>query len=69
MLITFYNLYQVWPGLTVFPDFTNPETFTWWYDMVKNFHDQVPFDGMWIVSIKIAYYLFPIQCGDNFFEV
>lgn len=39
---------KVWPGLTVFPDFTNPETFTWWYDMVKNFHDQVPFDGMWI---------------------
>lgn len=39
---------KVWPGLTVFPDFTNPETFNWWYDMVKNFHDQVPFDGMWI---------------------
>ncbi|KAG8446519.1 hypothetical protein GDO86_014104 [Hymenochirus boettgeri] len=39
---------KVWPGLTVFPDFTNPETFSWWYDMVKNFHDQVPFDGMWI---------------------
>ncbi|KAG9473611.1 hypothetical protein GDO78_004094, partial [Eleutherodactylus coqui] len=39
---------KVWPGLTVFPDFTNPETFHWWYDMVKNFHDQIPFDGMWI---------------------
>ncbi|XP_075701156.1 lysosomal alpha-glucosidase [Rhinoderma darwinii] len=39
---------KVWPGFTVFPDFTNPETFSWWYDMVKNFHDQVPFDGMWI---------------------
>ncbi|XP_053308822.1 lysosomal alpha-glucosidase [Spea bombifrons] len=39
---------KVWPGLTVFPDFTNPETFEWWYDMVKRFHDQVPFDGMWI---------------------
>ncbi|OCT61893.1 hypothetical protein XELAEV_18047924mg [Xenopus laevis] len=39
---------KVWPGLTVFPDFTNPETFSWWYDMVTLFHDQVPFDGMWI---------------------
>uniref|UniRef100_A0A8C5WMN8 Lysosomal alpha-glucosidase n=1 Tax=Leptobrachium leishanense TaxID=445787 RepID=A0A8C5WMN8_9ANUR len=39
---------KVWPGDTVFPDFTNPETFVWWYDMVKGFHDQVPFDGMWI---------------------
>uniref|UniRef100_A0A8B9J0T4 Lysosomal alpha-glucosidase n=1 Tax=Amazona collaria TaxID=241587 RepID=A0A8B9J0T4_9PSIT len=39
---------KVWPGPTVFPDFTNPETREWWHDMVKDFHDQVPFDGMWI---------------------
>uniref|UniRef100_A0A8D0BDK0 Lysosomal alpha-glucosidase n=1 Tax=Salvator merianae TaxID=96440 RepID=A0A8D0BDK0_SALMN len=39
---------QVWPGPTAFPDFTNPETQQWWYDMVKDFHAQVPFDGMWI---------------------
>uniref|UniRef100_A0A8D0GY36 Lysosomal alpha-glucosidase n=1 Tax=Sphenodon punctatus TaxID=8508 RepID=A0A8D0GY36_SPHPU len=39
---------KVWPGPTVFPDFTNPETHQWWHDMVKDFHDQVPFDGMWI---------------------
>lgn len=44
------SLPQVWPGPTVFPDFTNPETREWWHDMVKDFHDQVPFDGMWIVS-------------------
>ncbi|XP_028570719.2 lysosomal alpha-glucosidase isoform X1 [Podarcis muralis] len=39
---------EVWPGPTAFPDFTNPETQQWWHDMVKDFHDQVPFDGMWI---------------------
>ncbi|NXE56562.1 LYAG glucosidase, partial [Casuarius casuarius] len=39
---------KVWPGPTAFPDFTNPETREWWYDMVKDFHDQVPFDGMWL---------------------
>ncbi|NXF62629.1 LYAG glucosidase, partial [Ciccaba nigrolineata] len=39
---------KVWPGPTAFPDFTNPETHEWWHDMVKDFHDQVPFDGMWI---------------------
>uniref|UniRef100_A0A8C8S4Y2 Lysosomal alpha-glucosidase n=1 Tax=Pelusios castaneus TaxID=367368 RepID=A0A8C8S4Y2_9SAUR len=39
---------KVWPGPTVFPDFTNPETHQWWHDMVKEFHEQVPFDGMWI---------------------
>uniref|UniRef100_A0A8B9EHP6 Lysosomal alpha-glucosidase n=1 Tax=Anser cygnoides TaxID=8845 RepID=A0A8B9EHP6_ANSCY len=39
---------KVWPGPTAFPDFTNPETHEWWHDMVKDFHDRVPFDGMWI---------------------
>lgn len=43
-------LLQVWPGPTAFPDFTNPETHEWWHDMVRDFHEQVPFDGMWIVS-------------------
>lgn len=44
------SLPQVWPGPTAFPDFTNPETHEWWHDMVKDFHEQVPFDGMWLVS-------------------
>lgn len=44
------SLLQVWPGPTAFPDFTNPRTHEWWYDMVKDFHEQVPFDGMWLVS-------------------
>uniref|UniRef100_A0A803YHI9 Glucosidase alpha, acid n=1 Tax=Meleagris gallopavo TaxID=9103 RepID=A0A803YHI9_MELGA len=39
---------KVWPGPTAFPDFTNPETHEWWHDMVKDFHQRVPFDGMWI---------------------
>ncbi|NXA43466.1 LYAG glucosidase, partial [Eudromia elegans] len=39
---------KVWPGPTAFPDFTNPETREWWYDMLKEFHEQVPFDGLWI---------------------
>ncbi|XP_072882266.1 lysosomal alpha-glucosidase-like [Hemitrygon akajei] len=39
---------QVWPGFTAFPDFTNPETMAWWYENIKEFHDQVPFDGIWI---------------------
>ncbi|KAL7989549.1 hypothetical protein Chor_012215 [Crotalus horridus] len=43
-----YVMIVVWPGPTAFPDFTNPETHQWWYDMVKDFHDKVPFDGMWI---------------------
>lgn len=45
------SLVQAWPGSTAFPDFTNPETLDWWQDMVSEFHAQVPFDGMWIVSV------------------
>lgn len=41
----------MWPGSTAFPDFTNPAALAWWEDMVAEFHDQVAFDGMWIVSV------------------
>lgn len=49
-----WPLVQVWPGSTAFPDFTNPEALDWWQDMVAEFHAQVPFDGMWIVSVAPA---------------
>lgn len=39
---------KVWPGYTVFVDFTNPEAHIWWHDMFKAFHEKVPFDGAWI---------------------
>ncbi|KAM9296846.1 lysosomal alpha-glucosidase-like [Gastrophryne carolinensis] len=39
---------KVWPGQTVFIDFTNPETHNWWHDMFKSFHEKVAFDGAWI---------------------
>ncbi|CAF3499233.1 unnamed protein product [Rotaria sp. Silwood1] len=39
---------KVWPGVTVFPDFTNPNATEWWTKIASDFHDIVPFDGMWI---------------------
>ncbi|MCI4393474.1 hypothetical protein PGIGA_G00157810 [Pangasianodon gigas] len=39
---------KVWPGLTAFPDFSNPDTHEWWYQNLQNFHSKVPFDGLWI---------------------
>lgn len=44
-------LFQVWPGLTAYPDFSDNVTHEWWYENLKKFHDQVPFDGLWIVSV------------------
>lgn len=41
----------MWPGLTAYPDFSNEATHEWWYDTLKRYHEKVPFDGLWIVSI------------------
>ncbi|KTF87957.1 hypothetical protein cypCar_00004588, partial [Cyprinus carpio] len=43
-----YVMILVWPGLTAFPDFSNPDTHEWWYQNLKSFHEKVPFDGVWI---------------------
>ncbi|CAF5157771.1 unnamed protein product, partial [Rotaria magnacalcarata] len=39
---------KVWPGVTAFPDFTNPNSIEWWTNVASAYHDIVPFDGMWI---------------------
>lgn len=39
---------SVWPGWTVYPDFTSPNTTKWWAVQAKLFHDEIPFDGLWI---------------------
>ncbi|CAF4568753.1 unnamed protein product [Rotaria sp. Silwood1] len=36
------------PGITVFPDFTNPHTVEWWTNVAAAFHEKIPFDGMCI---------------------
>ncbi|KAL2301348.1 hypothetical protein Nmel_011919 [Mimus melanotis] len=39
---------EVWPGETVFPDFTNPECTDWWVNECELFYGTVPYDGIWI---------------------
>ncbi|XP_077980261.1 lysosomal alpha-glucosidase-like [Glandiceps talaboti] len=38
---------KVWPGHTVFPDYTNPATVEWWEKQTRIFHNKVEFDGLW----------------------
>lgn len=45
---------EVWPGKTVFPDYTNPKCTTWWENEFKLFHNQVDFDGIWIDMNEVA---------------
>ncbi|XP_036904943.1 maltase-glucoamylase, intestinal [Sturnira hondurensis] len=45
---------EVWPGNTVFPDYTNPECAAWWAKELELFHNQVEFDGVWIDMNEVA---------------
>ncbi|XP_046559540.1 lysosomal alpha-glucosidase-like [Haliotis rubra] len=39
---------EVWPGKTVFPDFTHPKAESWWQKHAQIMHSKLPFDGLWI---------------------
>ncbi|XP_019853735.1 PREDICTED: lysosomal alpha-glucosidase-like [Amphimedon queenslandica] len=39
---------MVWPGITAYPDFTNPATESYWLEALTQFHDNISFDGLWI---------------------
>ncbi|XP_045144841.1 maltase-glucoamylase, intestinal [Echinops telfairi] len=45
---------EVWPGRTVFPDYTNPQCAVWWTKEFELFHNQVEFDGIWIDMNEVA---------------
>ncbi|XP_010901697.3 lysosomal alpha-glucosidase isoform X2 [Esox lucius] len=61
---------KVWPGQTAFPDFSDPVTHEWWYDNLKRFHDQVPFDGLWIDMNEPSNFVdgSTVGCPDNELE-
>ncbi|XP_041362800.1 lysosomal alpha-glucosidase-like [Gigantopelta aegis] len=44
----------VWPGKTVFPDFTSLAAQEYWTIVVKNFHNQVAVDGLWIDMNEVS---------------
>uniref|UniRef100_A0A8C4JJE3 alpha-glucosidase n=1 Tax=Dromaius novaehollandiae TaxID=8790 RepID=A0A8C4JJE3_DRONO len=45
---------EVWPGRTVFPDFTNPDCTSWWVEECRIFYNEVPYDGIWIDMNEVA---------------
>ncbi|XP_067392749.1 sucrase-isomaltase, intestinal [Emydura macquarii macquarii] len=48
---------EVWPGLTVFPDYTNPECTNWWVEECKLFYEKVEYDGIWIDMNEISSFI------------
>ncbi|XP_054548714.1 maltase-glucoamylase isoform X2 [Talpa occidentalis] len=45
---------EVWPGKSVFPDYTNPLCTAWWKQEFELFHKEVKFDGIWIDMNEVA---------------
>uniref|UniRef100_I3M252 Sucrase-isomaltase, intestinal n=1 Tax=Ictidomys tridecemlineatus TaxID=43179 RepID=I3M252_ICTTR len=45
---------EVWPGKTVFPDYTNPNCAVWWTKEFELFHSEVEFDGIWIDMNEVS---------------
>uniref|UniRef100_A0A8C0L4M3 Maltase-glucoamylase n=1 Tax=Canis lupus dingo TaxID=286419 RepID=A0A8C0L4M3_CANLU len=45
---------EVWPGKTVFPDYTNPSCAVWWAKEFELFHNKIEFDGIWIDMNEVS---------------
>ncbi|NWR22711.1 SUIS protein, partial [Emberiza fucata] len=58
---------QVWPGETVFPDYTSAEGTDWWLNECKLFKDMVPYDGIWIDMNEVCSFIPGSKkgCPDN----
>ncbi|XP_067898281.1 maltase-glucoamylase [Heterodontus francisci] len=45
---------EVWPGETVFPDYTNPQCIKWWVDECEKFYQKIEYDGLWIDMNEVS---------------
>ncbi|KAG9494130.1 hypothetical protein GDO78_001786 [Eleutherodactylus coqui] len=48
---------EVWPGITVFPDYTNEVCTKWWVEECLIFYNQVNYDGIWIDMNEVSSFL------------
>lgn len=61
---------KVWPGTTAFPDFFHPNASAYWTQLAQNYHNSVPFDGIWIdMNEPSNFYAGSVSgCPDNNLE-
>ncbi|KAF3795981.1 putative alpha-glucosidase [Nymphaea thermarum] len=55
-------LAQVWPGPVNFPDFMNPASLPYWQREIQEFHDIIPFDGLWIDMNEVSNFCSGTSC-------
>eukprot|EP00775_Hariotina_reticulata_P010096 gene10096-10252_t len=54
---------QVWPGLSVFPDYLeHPKADSWLQQQLARFYEQVPFDGLWLDMNEAANFCGGLNC-------
>ncbi|MCO5574033.1 hypothetical protein L7F22_027811 [Adiantum nelumboides] len=53
---------QVWPGPVHYPDFLHPNAGSYWTKEISDFHDIVPFDGLWIDMNEPSNFCTGISC-------
>jgi len=56
---------EVWPGKTLLPDWTAPNTFSWWKQQISRFMAEYPVDGLWIDMNEPSNFL---QSGECFMQ-
>lgn len=44
----------VWPGFTVFPDWSAPGTQDWWTEAFMDWHKEVAYDGIWLDMNEVS---------------
>ncbi|XP_053566084.1 maltase-glucoamylase [Bombina bombina] len=61
---------EVWPGITVFPDYTNDACTEWWVNECLEFYKQVEYDGIWIDMNEVSSFIKGSikGCADNKFN-
>ncbi|ELK15857.1 Sucrase-isomaltase, intestinal [Pteropus alecto] len=60
-----YVIILVWPGLTVYPDFTNPKCIDWWANECSIFYQEVKYDGLWIDMNEVSSFVQGSRTGCN----